>query len=542
MRRVSPLSARILAVNSLPLMILLISILYFSGYQDNLINNELDSMMKEAHQFAAALGEGAVIAGEDERDLLSPELAQKMARRLFEISDNPTLPPSRTRLFDIRGSQISDSLSLPGRRTTVEREPLEPLDELSPFRSYWENFISWWRQRSWTQPYPAYRESTDDPSSQDYPIVERALNGDGTGQVWLLPQGRILLGVSVPIQRYKGVLGAVLMTKTGDKIEAAVNDVDMDILQLFLLTLVLTVLLSLYLARTIAQPLRQLSQATKGLDPENMGRPAWKMPIPDFSKRRDEIADLSTALRTMVKALGERLHATESFAADVAHEIKNPLTSMHSAVETAMRLEDPARQKQLLRVMADDVKRLDRLITDIAQASRLEGELSRTPPEPMRLQELLQTVTGLYEFYPGQDITHAAVKLEGEVPDIAVMGVESRLGQVFRNLIDNALSFTPVTGEVKLSATLDDHYVHIRVKDEGPGLPENKMEAVFERFYSERPRTEKFGQHSGLGLSIARQIVEAHKGRIWAENMKDAEGKVIGACFHVTLPALEEIH
>jgi two-component system sensor histidine kinase ChvG len=535
----SPLSARILAVNSLPLVILLVSILYFSGYQDRLIQNELDSMTKEAHQFAAALGEGAVILSDDERDLLSPELAQRMARRFWEISENPGGITTRTRLFDIRGSQISDSLTLPGRRSSIQRETLSPLDAFSKVRGYVEDIATWWRQRSWTKPYPPYAESAD-PSSEDYPIVERSLNGDAATQVWLLPHGRILLGVSVPIQRYKGVLGSVLMTKPGDKISDAVESVDMDILQLFLLTLVLTVLLSLYLARTIANPLKALAHSAKGLDSENMSQPAWKIPIPDLSARRDEIGDLSTALRGMVKALGERLQATERFAADVAHEIKNPLTSMHSAVETALRLTDVDRQKQLLQVMADDVKRLDRLITDIAQASRLEGELSRTPAETVQLKTLLHTIVGLYEAYPGQAPSHAHVQLgEGAIPDIAVLAVESRLGQVFSNLIDNAISFTPLHGLVQVEAKKEGAMVHVTVSDQGPGIPENKREAIFERFYSERPRAEKFGQHSGLGLSIARQIVQAHKGRLWAENIRDASGAVTGACFHVELPIAE---
>ncbi|HVY13361.1 MAG TPA: stimulus-sensing domain-containing protein [Alphaproteobacteria bacterium] len=534
----SPLSARILALNSLPLVILVVSVLYFSGYQDNLIENELDSMMKEAHQVAAAIGEGAVILSDDERDILSPELAQKMARRLAESTDQSTTPP-RTRLFDIHGSQISDSLSLPGRRSAIQREVLPPLDEFSPVRKFWQDFLSWWRRRSWTQPYPLYREQAD-PTSQDYPIVERALNGDSAGMVWMLPKGRILLGVSVPVQRYKGVLGAVLVTKQGDKIEAAVNDVDLDVLKLFLLILIFTVLLSLYLARTIAQPLRQLSHAAKGLEAEKIAGPAWKIPIPDLSRRRDEIGDLSTALRAMVKALGERLHATESFAADVAHEIKNPLTSMHSAVETALRLNDADRQKQLLRVMADDVRRLDRLITDIAQASRLEGELSRTPLAHIEFEDLLRAVINLYDIHEDERHPHAPVKLEGPVPEVEILGAESRLGQVFRNLIDNALSFTPVTGAVRVAAAMDGRNVHVTIADEGPGIPENKTEAIFERFYSERPAGEKFGQHSGLGLSIARQIVQAHKGRIWAENIRNDSGAITGARFHVTLPVAEE--
>ncbi len=531
-RRPSALTAHILVVNSLPLALLLVSILYFSGYQDKLIRNELDSMMKEARQFAAALGEGAVILSDEERDLLSPELARKMARRLVDMPESGETPP-RTRLFDIRGSLIGDSLTLPGRRA-VQREPLPPLSRFPGLWRHWEELAGWWRRRSWTQPYPLYRDIPD-PAPEDYPIVARALDGEAQGKVWLLPGGRIQLGVAVPIQRYKGVLGAVMMTRSGGKIAAAVNEVNMDIFQLFLVTLGLTVLLSLYLARTIARPLRALASAAKRLEPESMGRPAWKMPIPDFSARRDEIGDLSTALRAMVRALGARLHATESFAADVAHEIKNPLTSLHSAVETALRLGDAERQKKLLTVMADDVRRLDRLITDIAQASRLEGELSRTPAEPVPLSGMLKTVADLYAIHEDTPRPHVPVVLE-EVPPVAVLGAEGRLGQVFRNLIDNALSFSLPGSEVRVAAREEDGTARITISDRGPGIPENKMEAVFERFYSERPAGEQFGQHSGLGLSIARQIIQAHKGRLWATNIHDAGGRVCGARFHVELP------
>ncbi|NDE90245.1 MAG: HAMP domain-containing protein [Alphaproteobacteria bacterium] len=528
--RLSPLTARILAVNAMPLVLLVVSILYFDGYQDRLIQNELDSMTKEARQFAAALGEGAVVSSDDERDLLSPELAHAMLRRLMETTQ------TRTRLYDIRGTLFSDSQMMPGHNHTVQSELLPPPGSISrhDFSETLQNTTAWWRLNSWSKKYPVYQEEAD-PSSADYMIVEHALDGDEDGQVWLMPSGHILLGVAVPIQRYKGVLGSVFLSRAGVKIEDAVMDVRLDIVRLFLLTLVLTILVSLYLARTIAAPLRQLSNAAEGLKEGQVGALKLQLTLPDFSKRGDEIGDLSTALRAMVKALGERLHATENFAADVAHEIKNPLTSLHSAVETALKIKDPERQQKLMLIIADDVKRLDRLITDISHASRIEAELSRAKAKPIALTTMLEMVVALYE--PIDETPKPQVifeKTDGTNPTIN--GAETRLVQVFQNLIDNALSFSPVDGVVRVSLGSAGNMARICVSDQGPGIPENKLDAIFERFYSERPEHEKFGQHSGLGLSIAKQIINAHQGTIRAENIKDEHGVVKGALFIVELP------
>ena len=530
--RLSPLTARILAVNAMPLILLVVSILYFDGYQDRLIQNELDSMTKEARQFAAALGEGAVVNSEDERDILSPELAQSMLRRLMETTQ------TRTRLYDIRGTLFSDSQHMPGQISTVQSEELAPPGETDSVHvqlsETLDRSMAWVRLNSWSKKYPPYQEQTD-PSAEDYKVVDRALDGDEGGEVWLMPNGHILLGVSVPVQRYKSVLGAVFLSRAGSKIEQAVMGVRIDIVRLFCLTLVITILLSLYLARTIAKPLQQLSSAAEGLKAGQIGALKLQLNIPDFSHKRDEIGDLSIALRAMVKALGERLHATENFAADVAHEIKNPLTSLHSAVETALKIKDPERQQKLMLVIADDVKRLDRLITDISHASRIEAELSRAKTKPISLHPMLEMVVALYE--PMDDEQRPNVIFEpSEDTSATIYGAETRLVQVFQNLIGNALSFSPVDGTVRVSLTTTKDKARICVADDGPGIPENKLEAIFERFYSERPSHEAFGKHSGLGLSIAKQIIEAHQGTLHAENIKDETGAIKGALFVIELP------
>jgi two-component system sensor histidine kinase ChvG len=258
--------------------------------------------------------------------------------------------------------------------------------------------------------------------------------------------------------------------------------------------------------------------------------------IPDLSARGDEIGDLSAALRDMTEALWRRMDATEAFAADVAHEIKNPLTSLRSAVETVARIANPDQQRALLAIVKDDVARLDRLISDISDASRLDAEMSRAEADEVDMRGMVQAMVDVYRYTGDANGVRFAIETApGE--SLMVSGVEGRLGQVLRNLIANALSFSPPQGCITLSARRENMEVVVEVEDEGPGMPENKLEAIFDRFYSERPKDEKFGTHSGLGLSISRTIIEGHGGTITASNRIDGDGRIIGARFTVRLPA-----
>jgi two-component system, OmpR family, sensor histidine kinase ChvG len=235
--------------------------------------------------------------------------------------------------------------------------------------------------------------------------------------------------------------------------------------------------------------------------------------------------------------LWQRMSAIESFAADVAHEIKNPLSSLRSAVETAVRIEDPVKQRRLMAIILDDVERLDRLITDISDASRLDAELSRLEVAPIDIGAMLEALADLHESTRMAGAPRLVLELNNRSRPLIVPGIETRLSQVFRNLIANAISFSPPLGEIRLSAGHDGRAVLITVEDQGPGIPEEKLMAIFDRFYTERPAGEKFGTHSGLGLSISKQIVQAHRGMIWAENRSDAGGADEGARFCILLPA-----
>ncbi len=229
------------------------------------------------------------------------------------------------------------------------------------------------------------------------------------------------------------------------------------------------------------------------------------------------------------------MDAIERFAADVAHEIKNPLSSIRSAIETLRRIQDPARQKQLLAIITDDVTRLDRLITDVADASRVDAELSRIATEQVDIAPILHTLKDLQDATRGDD--DPWIELDVVPSGLVVLGVEDRLVQVFRNVIANAESFSPPRGRIAIAARRTAGGVEITVDDDGPGIPDGKLDQIFDRFYSERPSEERFGQHSGLGLSISRQIVEALRGRIIADNRRAPDGHVLGARFTVVLPA-----
>jgi two-component system sensor histidine kinase ChvG len=540
-RALSPIVLRILAVNVMALAILVGSLLYLGRYQERIVANELDAMLLQSRIIASAVSEGAIVIDDDERSILSPLLSRLMIRRLGETAE------MRTRLYDAAQTLLADSRLLLNNSARIEVENLDPAAAVSPTwieRSIAALFdsIDLIRER---RVYPLYNEQQVQHDGH-FEIVGRAIQGEKATQVWSLRSGGLLLAVAVPVEHEKRVVGSVMMSRNDAQIDQAIYAVRLDILRIFLITLCITILLSLYLARAIARPIRHLAQAAEGLrhgQAQSVGfagtSKLLRDAIPDMTARGDEIGDLSGALRALTEALAQRLGAIENFAADVAHELKNPLTSLRSAVETAERVQDPAAQRKLMLVIRDDVNRLDRLISDISNASRLDAELSRAEAEPIEVGKKLAMLADYYHQSAQDGAPRAEVVLRPMPEPLWIKGVDLRLVQVFQNLIDNALSFSPSDGKVVLAGERDGRAIKVSVEDNGPGIPENKLEAIFDRFYTERPKTEKFGTHSGLGLSISKQIVEAHRGRIWAENRRDAAGNVIGARFVVRLPGME---
>ena len=524
---ISPLTRRILAVNILALALLAGGFLYLGKYQASLVGQQIESLKTQGEVFAAALGEGAVLDSVDEGEILLPDLARQMMRRLVE----PTR--TRARLFDMKGEIIADSRVLRGPGDSVQVLELPAPKTAGPITRFADRIYDWVvdelprRTR-----YPVYRENASQ-RADDYPEVIRALRGETASAIRGDPASAgLVLSVAIPVQRYKQVLGAVMLSTGSGEIEEEVRTVRLELLRIFSVALLVTVLLSFYLAGTIVRPIRRLAGAAE----RARGRRA-RVEIPDFTRRGDEIGDLSGSLREMTDALWQRMSAIESFAADVAHEIKNPLSSLRSAVETAVRIEDPANQRRLMAIILDDVERLDRLITDISDASRLDAELGRLEVAPIDIAAMLEALADLHESTRTEGAPHLVLELTDRNRPPIVTGIETRLSQVFRNLIANAVSFSPPFGEIRLTARHDGRAVLIAVEDQGPGIPDDKLTAIFDRFYTERPLGEKFGTHSGLGLSISKQIVEAHRGMIWAENRKDENRANMGARFCIRLPA-----
>ncbi len=525
-RPFSPITGRILAVNVLALAILAGGFLYLGKYQASLIDQQIGSLKTEARIFAAALGEGAVLDSAGDGQVLLPDLGRMMMRRLVE----PT--KTRARLFDAKGKIIADSriLAGPGAIQVLE---LPPPDTKGFLRRAADRVYDWVVGRfPHRSSYPIYRE-TASPRAHDYAEVEEALRGETGAAIRRDREGDgLVFSVAVPVQRYKQVLGAVMLSTGSREIQDGLRNVRLELLRIFGVALLVTVLLSVYLAGTIARPIRRLAAAAE----RARGRRA-RVEIPDFTGRRDEIGDLSSSLREMTDAVWQRMSAIEHFAADVAHEIKNPLSSLRSAVETATRIEDPTNRKRLMAIILDDVERLDRLITDISDASRLDAELSRIELAPVDVAAMLGALAEIHQATRAADAPHLVLELPERGRALIVPAIESRLSQVFRNLIANAVSFSPAAGEIRLRARADGRAVLVTVEDQGPGIPEDKLTAIFDRFYSERPAGEKFGTHSGLGLSISKQIVEAHRGMIWAENRRESNGGVGGARFCIRLPS-----
>ena len=523
--RLSPLTRRILAINVLAPVLLVVALLYLDQYRAGLLDATVMSLDTQGQLIAGALAESAVSVSSDALSL-DPYAAREILRRLSAATD------SRVRLFADDGHLMADSRRLLNAGRRVMMRPLAPQEPKT-----------WWfgaaeavynrviRLMPDQDDLPLYVEHSPERAG-DYDEIALAMGGDDATALRQTADGDRIVSVAVPVQGLRKVMGVLLLTTDSSDMDSQIRSERLVILEFFLVILAVTVLLSFFLASTIARPVRRLAAAAERVRTSH-GRQAG---IPDFSTRRDEIGDLSAALRNMTDELYRRMDAIEAFAADVSHEIKNPLTSLRSAVETLERASDPDKRRRLLEIIADDVQRLDRLISDISNASRLDAELARAESEPLYLARRLEAMAKVHGATAGELAPVIRLDLPAGDP-LTVLGLKSRLGQVARNLVDNAISFSPPGATIRLVAGRSNGQVYFTVEDEGPGMPEDKLEAVFERFYSERPAGEQFGTHSGLGLSISRQIVEAHAGRIRAENRRDGDGRVIGARFSVVLPA-----
>jgi two-component system sensor histidine kinase ChvG len=556
------LTSRIVLLNIAGLIILVSGILYFNQFRQGLIDARVQSLLTQGQIMAAAIASAASIdtdsividpdrlvetqtgrAGAPEDDLsgldfpINPERAGPVLRRLVSTTD------IRGRIYDRDGVMVVDSRGLYSRGDIVQRE-LPPLRTRNDYfaLSLWRRFNNWLFRND----YPRQPEYGLE-NGRDFPEVTAALNGASVSIVRVNDQNEIIVSVAVPIQRFRAVLGALVLSTQGGEIDKVLRGERKIVLFTFLVAVLVTMLLSILLAGTIAEPIRRLSAAAERVRRGVNNR----VEIPDFTSRRDEIGHLSGSLRDMTTALYNRIDAIEAFAADVSHELKNPLTSLRSAVETLPFARTNEQRERLTAIVKEDVKRLDRLITDISDASRLDAELARAKNHPVDVRRLLDTVISIANETRTQ--RSPEIRFESMPPPKGmdrerahrVLGNDNRLGQVVRNLVDNARSFTREGSQVSVRLRRARRDVEIRVEDEGPGIRAENLDKIFDRFYTDRPEG-YFGKNSGLGLSISKQIVEAHRGRIWAENRygppngSDGERPVLGAVFIVRLPALAE--
>ncbi|HRO32406.1 MAG TPA: stimulus-sensing domain-containing protein [Brevundimonas sp.] len=510
----SRLGGFILALNLLSLLILFGGALALNEWRRGLVEARQQSLTVQAELLANLLGEAGATRGEP-RPMLNPTDAALLLRDKFI----PT--GQRARLYDQDGLLVTDSFAV---SEIIGGSPLTaPLPAGVPARDP-------------TAAQQDRNERLEDQAAEQLAAeVERALSGEAQATVRPSETGDPVVSVSIPVRHVQQVLG-VLTLEAGD-VDEILSAQRRALVPFALVALAVNLLASLVLHLFVARPIMRLSRAA---DEVRMQR-ARAISLPDLEGRKDEIGDLARSLETMTETLSARMDAIEGFAADVSHEIKNPLTSIRSALETLALVKTDAQKDKLTTLLQQDVRRLDRLITDISNASRLDAELSRERPRLIDMGELLNEVVQIYAATskPGE----AAVGLEvrpAAGAEARVLGQDGPLGQVFRNLIDNARSFSPPGGTVRVTLErdpIDACPIHVRVEDDGPGIPPDNLNTVFERFYTSRPKGTAFGSNSGLGLSIVRQIVEAHGGRVWAENRTDAEGAVTGARFTVALPA-----
>ncbi|MEF2070362.1 sensor histidine kinase [Consotaella aegiceratis] len=552
----SSLTRRIVFLNLVALIVLVSGILYLNQFRAGLIDARVESLLTQGEIIAGAIASSATVetnsitldpekllelqAGDtlepgssmsDSLDFpINPERVAPLLRRLI----SPTR--TRARLYDRDANLILDSRHLytGGQILRYDLPPIETEEA-----GYLEKAMEWVRRLFQHNSLPIYKE-VPGGSGTAYPEVMNALTGGPATVVRSTETGELIVSVAVPIQRFRAVLGVLMLSTQGGDIDKIVQAERMAIVRTFSVAAGVMITLSILLASTITTPLRRLSAAAVRVRRGTRGREE----IPDFGDRTDEVGDLASALRDMTNSLYARMDAIESFAADVSHELKNPLTSLRSAVETLPVAKTETSRQRLMEIIQHDVRRLDRLISDISDASRLDAELARERADKVDLAPLLDSLVHAARSHGTPDrqlsIDLSMTPQPAGPKTYSVVGHDLRLGQVFTNLIENARSFVPPDdGHIRVSLRRRGSRIVATVEDNGPGIRAEDIDRIFERFYTDRPAGEAFGQNSGLGLSISRQIVEAHGGTLKAENIidPDAPDGIGGARFIVTLSA-----
>lgn len=540
---------RILAANLFGLLVMIGGIHYLSQYHAWLIEAKRESLRVQGEMIAAAIasdarvekgtlqfnpeklgaGPGSMVPYRDDGFAalelsIRPERVAPILRRLSQ----PT--KTRTRIYDRDGTLVVDSATLLTRGQLSRGEQTVLSGERLKTKNFWTRLKAWLID----QDLPVYRE-IGSGNGFSYPEVKMAMLGSSTPMLLLNDAGEQIVSMAVPIKRLAVVQGVLLLSTPPGEIDAVLAEERSLIWTLAAIALGATILTSFLLARTVAGPMRRLSEAADHVSRSISAR----QELPEFEGRTDEVGQMASAFRSMTASLYRRIAASERFAADVAHELKNPLTAARSTAESLSYAKSEEQRAQLVAQIQLELKRLNRLITDVSNASRLDAELARKQMQPVDMTSVVATVAMIFRDDATTGGRHMRTEIEPARADgvFIVEGDEGRLGQVLTNLVDNALSFSPKGGTVTLRGHSRPGVVELYVDDEGSGIPEDRLDRIFERFYTDRPGTENLrGKNSGLGLSISREIVAAHNGRIWAENLS-SQGRISGARFVVQLPS-----
>jgi two-component system sensor histidine kinase ChvG len=521
--RASPLTRKIITFNLIALNVLVAGILYLNSTRDSLAVQRISTLVSQAELIA---------------DVMEAQLPGSVPVNLA-TGDGIDVAATLDGLDVRRGHDVYvfDAAESLIAQTQGTLEPLRPETVPGNDRAVLTDSLSWvWGIVS--APFATDTSPAIAVEDQLRQLVARSLAGETQVSDGLDINGGKLFSVVTPIFQNDTAVGVVALTNASGEIDALVRSERERVLQMFVIATLVSIGLSLVLASTIANPLADLAAAAElGRDKNARKINPGRIRIPDLTARPDEIGRLSGALRGMIAALYNRIDGNEQFAADVAHEIKNPLASLRSAVGTLRLIKREDQREKLLDVIEHDVRRLDRLVSDISNASRLDSELVKEEEEPFNLLQMLSNLGQ----YLGEDARGKGIEFITDLPaqSIEVQGLEARLAQVFVNLITNAISFCEDGDAIRVWARKRENRVLIVVEDTGPGIPDQALTKIFKRFYSQRPE-EHFGNNSGLGLAISKQIVEAHGGVIWAENIRPTDADItsepLGARFVVGLP------
>ncbi len=507
----------VLGINLIPLIVLLFGLSLMGDHRESLINTELELLHTRTKLYAHIVEKSEQFK---ERQLISAKEGMKILDML--PNDQVILVTKNQGIFLNTGKILVKS---PSRETSL-------------LKKITGHFISSLMQITYVSYNVPLYPSIDLSHVESIPGIPESLTGLHNIAAWSTEANQLVFSSSTPIFAHKKIIGAISVTYFAQTLAAELSQFQEDIFRIFISILTLSIAFSLYLVSTITNPLRKLVKAAESIHSEShQGAHA----IPDMSNRGDEIGELSIALNTMVEALWDRMGTIESFASDVSHELKNPITSIKSALETLQKIKDEEDKAQLLKILEHDVDRLDRLITDISKSTRLDVELSHGKMEPIKVSPLIESIYNIYKTHYEHKASIAKITLTDQTSgELFINGHQEKLIQVLTNIIDNALSFSKKGDSVSLHLYNNFNMITISIQDMGVGISETHNKKIFERFYSDRPKKEGHTHHSGLGLSIVKQIVEAHNGTIEAHNNKKEDGTITGAVFTLILPIHRE--